>query len=350
VARTEAARGSALGGGALALGAALAFGATTPLVQRFGRGLGPFATAAILYAGSAAFAAVSPRRRAAPLRRSDVPRLVGVTLLGAVLAPIALAWGLQRTSGVVASLLLNLEVLFTVVLARLVWAERVGPRVAAALGATLIGGVLLVLDGRDASSQAGWGAFAIVAATLAWAADGVFGRPLSERDPSHVVLAKGALGAALSMGFALASGERWPAGGSLAALGVCGAIGYGASLRMYLGAQRAIGAARTGTVFAAAPFIGASVAWAMGERAGGALTLSAALLCAMGVLVQLTESHDHMHVHEAGEHEHPHRHDDGHHDHTHDVVPRDEHSHPHRHERVAHSHPHGEDVGHRHEH
>lgn len=351
MARTDAPRRSAVGGGALALGAALAFGATTPLVQRFGRGLGPFATAAVLYAGSAVFAALSPRRRAAPLRRADLPLLVGVTLLGAVAAPIALAWGLQRTSGVVASLLLNLEALFTVVLARLVWAERIGRRVAAALGATLVGGALLVLDGRAASSEAGWGSFAIVAATLAWASDGVFGRPLSERDSAQVVLAKGTLGAALSLGLAIATGERWPAAGALVALGACGAIGYGASLRMYLEAQRAIGAARTGTVFAAAPFIGASVAWAMGERPGGALTFAAALACAVGVALQLTESHDHMHVHEATEHDHPHRHDDGHHDHAHDVYPPGgEHSHPHRHEHQAHTHAHGEDTLHRHEH
>jgi len=179
----------------LALGAALGFGATTPLVQRFGRGLGPFTTAALLYAGSALFVAIPVGPRHAPLRKSDLPRVVTVTLLGAVLAPIALVWGLQRTSGVVASLLLNLEVLFTVLLARLIWAEPIGRRVAAALVATLAGGALLVVDGRAESTAAGWGALAIVVATLGWAADGVIGRPLSERDPSHVVFAKGALGA-----------------------------------------------------------------------------------------------------------------------------------------------------------
>jgi hypothetical protein len=36
-----------------------------------------------------------------------------------------------------------------------------------------------------------------------------------------------------------------------------GAIGYGLSLRFYLLVQRAFGAARTGSVFAFAPFIGA---------------------------------------------------------------------------------------------
>lgn len=278
-------------GGALALGAAFAFGATTPLVQHFGRGIGPFTTAALLYFGSAFFAVIPSGPRGDPVRASDAPRLLTVTILGAVVAPIALAWGLQRTSGVVASLLLNLEVLFTVLLARLLWSERIGPRVAAALVATLAGGALLVCDGRSTSIEAGWGAFAIVGATLAWAGDGVIGRPLAERDPSQVVLAKGTAGAVLSLVLSRAMDESWPAGGAALALLACGAVGYGASLRLYLMSQRAVGAARTGTVFAAAPFIGATVAWVMGERAGGFATVAAAALCALGVGLQLTEQH-----------------------------------------------------------
>lgn len=276
-------------GGAMALGAAVAFGVTTPLVQRFGRGLGPFSTAALLYVGSALFALPAARGPALPLRRADVPRLLLVTVLGAFLAPIALAWGLQRTSGVSASLLLNLEALFTVVLARLLWREHVSARVAGALVAVLAGGVLLVWDGRSEGGQAGWGALAVVAATLGWSADGVVGRPLSERNPAQVVLAKGALGALLSFALAWASAESVPTATRVALLLGCGAIGYGASLWLYLLAQRAIGAARTGTVFAAAPFLGATVAWALGERAGGVATVLAAALCAAGVVLQLTE-------------------------------------------------------------
>lgn len=337
-------------GGLLALGAAAMFGVTTPLVQRFGRDTGPFTTAALLYAGSALFASMPSGPRHAPLRRTDVPRLVTVTLLGAVLAPIALVWGLQRTSGVVASLLLNLEALFTVALARLLWSEPIGRRVAAALLATLAGGTLLVFDGRAASAAAGWGALAVVVATLGWASDGVVGRPLSERDPSQVVLWKGLLGAMLSFGLARGAGEAWPAGTSSLALLGCGAVGYGASLRLYLLAQRSVGAARTGTVFAAAPFIGAAVAWTMGERAGGLTTIAAATLCAVGVALQLTESHEHPHTHVRTTHEHPHRHDDGHHDHTHEEPPVGEHSHPHTHEELTHTHAHGQDAHHRHEH
>jgi drug/metabolite transporter (DMT)-like permease len=339
-------------GSALALASAVAFGLSTPLVQRFGREVGAFTTASLLY-GGAALASALPRRSRkteAPLRAGDLARLAAVALLGAVAAPMALAWGLQHTSGVTASLLLNLEAVFTVGLARLLWREPIGARVAVAALAMMAGGALLLGAGRAASIDAGWGTLAVVCATIAWAADNVVGRPLADRDPTSVVFAKGALGAALSLGIARASGERWPPAGVAAALAACGALGYGMSLRLYLQAQRAVGAARAASVFAAAPFLGAVAAWAMGERGGGVPTLAAGVLCALGVWLHLTESHGHEHTHEALEHEHAHRHDDGHHDHGHDDFPPGEHSHPHRHEPRRHAHPHGPDAHHRHSH
>jgi drug/metabolite transporter (DMT)-like permease len=342
------ARGPLVRGGALALASAVTFGATTPLVQRFGRGVGPLTTAALLYAGASLVATLPQASNDAPLRRGDAGRLVAVTVLGAVVAPMALAWGLQHTSGVTASLLLTLEAVFTVGLARVVWRESVGKRVGVALAAMVAGGVLLVLEGRTDSLAAGWGALAVAGATLAWAGDNVVGRPLADRDPRRVVLVKGALGAAMSLGLARARGQAWPAWGAAAALAACGAIGYGASLRLYLRAQRAIGAARTGSIFAAAPFLGAALAWAMGERVGGLATVGAGALCALGVWLHLTESHEHAHAHEPLDHEHAHRHDDGHHTHAHEVYPEGEHSHPHRHEAQSHTHAHAPDLHHRH--
>ena len=352
-------------GGALAVASAVAFGATTPFVQRFGRGVGPFVTAALLYGGAATFAyAVSAalavmdpprarRRRLGALRGSDLPRLAAVAVLGAVAAPVALAWGLQRTSGITASLLLNLEAVFTVLLARALWAEPIGARVALALLAMTAGGGLLVASGQAFAPGGGRGALAVVVATLAWAADNTIGRPLADRDPLRVVLAKGALGAVASVGLAFAFGERWPSiprAEAMPLLAVCGAIGYGASLTLYLRAQRGIGAARTGSIFAAAPFVGAAIAWGMGERAAGLSTGVAGLLFFAGLWLHLSESHGHEHTHDAMAHDHAHSHDDPHHDHAHESAPDGEHSHPHSHEAATHAHPHGFDIHHRHRH
>lgn len=144
-------------------------------------------------------------------------------------------------------------------------------------------------------------------------------------------------------------------GGLLALLAV-GASGYGLSLRFYLLAQRQFGAARTGSVFAFAPFIGALGAFALDERTPGVLLLLGGLLMVGGVVVHRLEDHghehehEHEHDHEALEHEHAHTHDDGHHLHRHEPMPTGPHSHRHVHADLHHSHPHVPDAHHTHRH
>ena len=62
---------------------------------------------------------------------------------GAVLGPVALAWGLQHTSGASASLMLTLEALFTALLAWRLYHETMDRRVWAAMLLLLAGGVAL---------------------------------------------------------------------------------------------------------------------------------------------------------------------------------------------------------------
>jgi hypothetical protein len=173
------------------------------------------------------------------------------------------------------------------------------------------------------------------------------------------VRSKALIGALASAAVALGRAESLPGGGgadesgaALAAVGLvlCGAIGYGASLRLYLAAQRALGAGRTASVFATAPFVGAAVAWALGDRTGGPAVFAGAVMMAAGVFLHATERHSHEHAHVALEHDHAHTHDDGHHLHAHDPMPTGSHSHPHRHEPIVHAHPHAPDAHHEHEH
>jgi drug/metabolite transporter (DMT)-like permease len=342
----------ALRGGLSALLAALLFGVSTPLVQRFGVDVGAFTTAALLYAGAAAVGALSRRHieREARVERSDLPRLLAMAVSGAVVGPVALAWGLQRTSGTSASLMLTLEALFTAVLAWRLYRETMDRRVWAAMLLLLAGGMLLILDqGRDRGAQL-WGLLAVLLATAAWGVDNTLSRALAERDPGQVVMLKAALGATGTTVLAIAFGEPLPAGPALLALLAIGATGYGLSLRFYLLAQRAFGAARTGSVFAFAPFIGAAFAVLLGDRSAGWMMAAGGALMLAGVLLHLAESHGHEHAHEAIEHEHAHRHDDAHHDHGHDPVPAGEHSHAHRHLPLHHVHQHVPDAHHAHPH
>lgn len=342
----------ALRGGLLALLAAALFGISTPLVQRAGVGLGAFSTAALLYAGAAAVGLLSRQRigREARLQRSDLPRLLAMAAFGAGLGPVALAWGLQNTSGTSASLMLTLEALFTAVLAWRLYRETMDGRVWTAMALLLAGGMVLVLDqGRAGGAQLA-GLLAVLLATAAWGVDNTLSRALAERDPGQVVMVKALLGATATALLAVVFGEPLPSAGAAAALFAVGATGYGLSLRFYLLAQRAFGAARTGSVFAFAPFIGAALAVAMGDRSASVWMALGSLLMLAGVVLHLAESHAHEHDHEVLEHEHAHRHDDGHHDHLHVPMPAGDHSHWHRHEPVRHAHPHVPDVHHAHRH
>ncbi len=342
----------ALRGGLLALLAAALFGVRTPLVQHFGAGLGALTTAALLYAGAAAVGAWSRTRieREARVQRDDLPRLLTMAAFGAVIGPVALAWGLQRTSGTSASLMLTLEALFTAMLAWRLYRETMDGRVWAAMGLLLVGGMVLVMDqGRGGGAQLA-GLLAVLLATAAWGVDSTLSRALAERDPGQVVLAKAALGTSATVVLAVLFGEPLPSVSAALALLAIGASGYGLSLRFYLLAQRAFGAARTGSVFAFAPFVGAAFALVLGDRsASGLMALGSALMLA-GVVLHLAESHGHEHEHTTLEHEHAHRHDDGHHDHRHQPMPEGSHSHSHRHAPTRHTHAHVPDAHHGHGH
>ncbi len=342
----------ALKGGLLALLAAALFGASTPLVQHWGQGLGPLTTATLLYAGAAIVGGLlrQPVDREAAIKRSDLRRLAVVAVFGAALGPVALAWGLQRTSGTGASLMLTMEALFTAILAWRLHGETMDRRIWLAMLILLTGGVLLVIDqGFKGSSQL-LGLLAVLVATAAWGMDNTLSRALADRDPGQVVLLKAIFGACITMSLAWALSEPWPTSTAIVGLLAVGATGYGLSLRFYLLAQRAFGAARTGSVFAFAPFIGAALAFALGDRSAGWGLALGGLLMLAGVILHLAEDHAHEHEHTDMEHEHAHRHDDDHHDHVHDPMPAGPHSHWHRHGAARHSHAHTPDIHHTHGH
>ena len=95
---------------------------------------------------------------------------VAYSLFGAALAPASLAWGLQHTGALTAALLLNLEAVWSVVLAGLVFREHLGRRVLLALALMTLGGVALSLTASGSVALSGAGVVAVVMARVAkWA-------------------------------------------------------------------------------------------------------------------------------------------------------------------------------------
>ncbi len=335
-----------------ALAAALVFGASTPFAKRLGEGLNPAMTAGLLYLGSGTGLALSSllrpsRGREAPLQRADAPALLAVVAFGGALAPLLLLVGLRTTPAATASLLLNLEAVFTAVGAWVIMREHADRRIVTGMVVIVAGGVLLSLqpDGRFALTA---GSIAIAGACASWGIDNVASRPLAQRDPRHVGAVKGLCAGTVNVAIGVATGASAPSVGRVAATMLVGLIGYGLSLVLYLHGVRSLGTARTGAYYSAAPFIGAAIGLVWLREPVGRWFVPALVLMVIGLALHLTERHDHDHDHLPTDHAHAHDHDDGHHEHAEDHA--DARSLAHAHEPARHRHPHAPDTHHRHDH
>ena len=347
-------RGLARPGVVPALGAALLFGAGTPLAKQLLRGIDPWVLAGLLYLGSGIGLSAWRQLRRAPRVKLDASEwlwFVAAVGFGGVLGPVLLMRGLAGMQASGAALLLNAESVFTALLAWFVFRENFDRRIALGMLAIVAGAVLLSGAGGGKWSAAELvPAMLVLGACLAWGIDNNLTRKVSGADSSWVASIKGLVAGGVNLALALGAGARLPGPALGAAAMLVGLLAYGVSLSLFVVALRHLGSARTGAYFSIAPFFGALLAVLMGDPLTLPL-LGAALLMGIGVWLHLTERHEHLHTHELLEHEHEHVHDE-HHQHAHDtaVAPGERHTHWHRHEPLTHSHSHAPDIHHRHEH
>ena len=343
---------------AAALGAAFFFGISAPFSKLLLGSVSPSMLAGLLYMGSFLGLTLlslfrrppSPEgAREAALRGKDFLYLAGSILAGGIAAPLFLLYGLAVTDASVASLLLNIEGVLTVLLAALIFREHVGKSILASAAVMLAAGSILAY----APGPGGWhirtGSLLVAASALMWAFDNNITRELSHRDPFVIARLKGLAAGVTNMAVAFAAGAALPQLPSIAGSLILGALSYGCSLVFFIYALRNLGTSRTSTCFGAAPFIGVLVSITLFGESLTAQIVTASALMLLGIWLIMREYHEHEHTHARLCHDHAHTHDE-HHDHDHDGDPAATHSHTHTHGPLAHSHAHVPDLHHFHRH
>jgi drug/metabolite transporter (DMT)-like permease len=338
------------------LGAAL-FGASTPIAKLLVGEIGPLMLAGLLYAGSGLGLTLWMvlRRWLRPvvdrpgLAAADYKWLAGAVVSGGVIGPVLLMFALSAASASSISLLLNLEGVFTALLAWFVFRENFDRRVLIGMLLIVCGGVLLSWPSRAISTSLP--ALAVAGACLCWGLDNNLTRKISAGDSVQIAGIKGLAAGTVNLCASAAFGGTRPALESALAASVVGFFGYGVSLALFVVALRLLGTARTGAYFATAPFIGAAASFALLGEVPDPIFWTAAILIASGVALHLSERHGHRHRHDALAHDHLHTHDE-HHRHDHDFAwdGTEPHSHAHAHVPLSHSHEHYPDIHHRHGH
>ena len=221
--------------------------------------------------------------RAKPARGS-IPYIVIFGLVGALVAPLAFIIGLSETTAVNASLLANGEILFTTIIAYLVFGERL-TRGQATRGLLILVGIVVVSTDLSLAhvefAQGLLGNVLILGSTLGWAVENNLIAVATKRfDVSSLSKFRNLLGGLVLSGFALVAGMPFGFAPfdtfALVLLAVCVSV----ATYMFMAALKRLGAIRmllvwsTSTVFGALfalVFLGEQITPA--QLAGGAMIL-----------------------------------------------------------------------------
>lgn len=181
-------------------------------------------------------------------------------LAGSLVGPSLYFVGLKLTSGVQGVLMINMEAVFTAIIAIVIFRERLTPYAAWASLAIIAGGIWLSWPEGGAALLTGGtlGNLLIAMGYLGWATENNLGRLLGEDIPPISLVCVKALVAGVSMGV-LARLFGQPIGLSLKVIpGVIasGSISLGLSLALFYTAMQHIGAGRAGLISSTSAFWG----------------------------------------------------------------------------------------------
>ena len=336
-----------------ALGSALLFGAGTPLAKLLLTHVSPWLLAGLLYLGSGLGLTLYRyiiRAPAVHLPTAEKGWFATAILAGGVIAPVLLMLGLLAMPASGASLLLNMEGVFTALLAWFVFKENFDRRIALGM-ALIVAGALVLAWPNEIRFSGIWPALAILGACFAWGLDNNFTRKLSLSDATWIAAIKGLIAGSVNLILAFIVGATLPSFPNIAGAMTLGFFAYGISLTLFVIGLRNLGTARTGAYFSVAPFFGAMLAIMLGDTITLPLIITGVLM-AVGIWLHLSEHHEHSHHHTEIAHTHEHSHDDAHHQHIHEPSVEADllHTHQHSHTAINHKHAHYPDSHHQHSH
>jgi len=249
----------------LAVLAAALYAISTPVSKVMLQVMPPTMVAAFLYLGAGIGVGTMMlirRERKRPsseerLHRCDIPYTAAMVVLD-IAAPILMMYGLKNCTAANTSLLNNFEIVATAIIALLLFGEKVRPRLWIAIILVTIASILLSLDDGNLSEALNFsrGSLLVLGATVCWGLENNCTRQIADRDPMEIVTIKGFGSGLGALAIAFAIGESLPEWQYLAIILLLGYVAYGLSIYCYTYAQRTIGAAKTSTYYALAPFIG----------------------------------------------------------------------------------------------
>jgi len=188
------------------------------------------------------------------LKKEDTIYTVAMVLLD-IAAPILLMIGIKMGSAANASLLGNFEIVATTLIAFVVFKEAISMRLGVAIVFVTLASMILSFSGTN-SFDFSIGSLLVLGATVCWGIENNCTRKISDKSTYQIVVIKGICSGLGSVFIAMVIGETVPSLHKILLIMVLGYVAYGLSIFSYVRAQQILGAAKTSTYYAIAPFIG----------------------------------------------------------------------------------------------
>jgi len=200
--------------------------------------------------------------------KKQIATIVIIAILGAAVAPLLLFFGLEQTEPTDAAILVNGEIIFTILFAWIFFGEKASDlRSIASIILVITGLVLATTELRISGTlfQFKAGNIMILAATVCWALDNNISRRFlvtSNIDPAPLAMIKSFLGGSILSGASVLLGRAslefpiilWP---QIIFMSV---FGFGYALLFFLKGLKKIGTVRTMIVFSLTPIFGIVIA------------------------------------------------------------------------------------------
>lgn len=307
-----------------ALSAAALYGVSAPAAKLLLTEIPPAMMAGLLYLGAGAGMLIlnifkkksSDNRSKERLTRQDLPFVIAMIVLD-IAAPIFLMIALTLTTAANASLLNNFEIAATAMIAMIFFKEALGRRMWLSIALITLASILLSIDNIEAFSFS-IGSLFVLAACVCWGLENNCTRKLSVKDPMQIVLVKGFGSGFGSLIIAFMLGQKSDNILFMLLTLILGFVAYGLSIYLYVKAQRELGAARTSTYYAIAPFVGVLLSIIIYGQLFTFTFAAALLIMLAGSFLAASEKHKHLHRHDNMVHEHLHNHLEPQHNHKHD--------------------------------
>lgn len=222
------------------------------------------------------------------LTKKELPYTVGMVLIN-IVAAIFLMIGIAMTTSSSASLLSNFEIVATSIIALLFFKEAISKRLWLAIGLITVASIFLSIKDIGNISFS-FGSIFVILGTICWGFENNFTRKLSVKDPLEIVIIKGFGSGLGSLIIAFVIKETATNMFYIMGTLLLGFVAYGLSIYLYVYAQRYLGAAKTSTYYAIAPFIGVVISFFMLFEIPTISFIIALLIMIVGTYFASTES------------------------------------------------------------